>query len=92
MQQVEILALVRGLQGGSVKPLIQFLSGVLGPEGIQADAMAWCDHGRTVVSIREYFVNVENNLGRRLQPLRSLKEFLAVQSAAFIYKPPLTAA
>ena len=67
MQQVEILALVRGLQGGSVKPLIQFLSGVLGPDGIQADAMAWRDHGRTVVSIREYFVNVEDNLGRRLQ-------------------------
>jgi hypothetical protein len=72
--------------------LIQFLSGVLGPDGIQADAMAWCVLGRTVVSFRDYFVNVGDNLGRRPQALRSLKDFLAVQSAAFICKPPLTVA
>jgi hypothetical protein len=90
LQQVEILAQVRGLQGGSVAALVQFLSGVVGPDGLAVDAMAWCAHGLTAVSVREYLVNVEDNLGVRLQPIRSPKDFLTVQHAAFMYTPPLT--
>jgi hypothetical protein len=63
LQQVEILAQVRGLQGSSAADLDQFLSGVVGPDGLAVDAMAWCAHGLTAVSVREYFVNVESGLG-----------------------------
>ena len=90
LQQVEILAQVRGLQRGSVVALVQFLSGVVGPDGLAVDAMAWCAHGLTAVSVREYFVSVESRLGMRLQSIRSPKDFLTVQRAAFMCKPPLT--
>jgi hypothetical protein len=82
LQQVEILAQVRGLQGGSAADLVQFLSGVVGTDGLAVDAMSWCAHGLTAVSVREYLINVEDNLGVRLQPIRSPKDFLTVQRAA----------
>jgi hypothetical protein len=90
LQQVEILAQVRGLQGGSSADLVQFLSGVVDSDGLAIDAMSWCTHGLTAVSVREYFVNVEARLGMRLQSIRSPKDFLTVERAAFMCKPPLT--
>jgi hypothetical protein len=51
--------------------------------------MSWCAHGLTAVSVREYVVNVEARLGMRLQPIRSPKDFLTVERAAFMWKPPL---
>jgi hypothetical protein len=90
LQQVEMLAQVRGLQGGSVAAFVQFLSGVVDSDGLAVDAMVWCAHGLTAVSVREYFVNVEARLGMRVQPVGSPKDFLNVQRAAFMCKPPLT--
>jgi hypothetical protein len=90
LQQVEILAQVRGLQGGSAADLVQFLSGVVDSDALSIDAMSWCAHGLTAVSVPEYSVNVEARLGMRLQSIRSPKDFLTVQRAAFTCKPPLT--
>ena len=43
----------------------------------------------TAVSVREYSVNVEDNLGLLLLPTRSPKDFLTVQRAASMCKPSL---